>query len=233
MNNQISKKILIAEEAYKNKDYLTSYSLYKKIYRESQAHQIIARLVDIAFITLKKTNTKLEIISGQEEAKLIFSNFHIATIDKGADYILIDVGGGSTELSLIKRGKKIASKSFKLGSVRQLSGTDVVSVKLQMKNWIENHIPNNNIITAMGTGGSINKIYNLSQNKPQAPLSFDELSNTLNLIKSYNYEQRIRILKLKPDRADVIIPSGEIYKLVMECTKAEKIIVPKVGLSDV
>ncbi len=63
MNNQVSKKILIAEEAYKNKDYLTSYSLYKKIYRESQAHQIIARLVDIAFITLKQTNTKLEIIN--------------------------------------------------------------------------------------------------------------------------------------------------------------------------
>ena len=194
--------------------------------REAKNGELICEML------LKKTNTKLEIISGQEEAKLIFSNFHLATIDKGADYILIDVGGGSTELSLIKRGKKIASKSFKLGSVRQLSGTDVESVKLQMKNWIESHIPNNNMITAMGTGGSINKIYNLSQNKPQAPLSFDELSNTLNLIKSYNYEQRIRILKLKPDRADVIIPSGEIYKLVMESTKAEKIIVPKVGLSD-
>ena len=101
-----------------------------------------------------------------------------------------------------------------------------------MKDWLTAHISNDEKITALGTGGSINKLYNLGQHKLHGPLSIENLNKILNVIASYTYEQRIRILKLKPDRADVIVPSGNIYKLVMETTNAKKIIVPKVGLSD-
>ena len=181
---------------------------------------------------LKETEIDLEVISGKDEAKLIFSNFHISSLDSEYNYIFIDVGGGSTELSLFHSGKKIAAKSFKIGSVRQISGKDTDLVKEAMKNWLKDFVLMDKKITAIGTGGSINKLYNLSQHKLHAPMSYDSLKDLLILISSYNYEDRIRILKLKPDRADVIIPSGEIYKLVMETTNAKKIIVPKVGLTD-
>ena len=180
----------------------------------------------------QETGIDLEIISGKEEAKLIFSNFHITSLDQEYNYMFIDVGGGSTELSLIHSGKKIAAKSFKIGSVRQISGSDTELVKTDMKKWLDDFVSKDKKITAIGTGGSINKLYNLGQHNLQAPMSYDSLNNLLKLISSYSYEDRIRVLKLKPDRADVIIPSGEIYKLVMESTNAKKIIVPKVGLTD-
>jgi exopolyphosphatase/guanosine-5'-triphosphate,3'-diphosphate pyrophosphatase len=187
---------------------------------------------DVCKLLLKETGIQLEIISGKEEARLIFSNFHLSSLDINHDYVFIDVGGGSTELSLINKGVKTASKSFKIGSVRQLSGNDLLNVKGELKLWLNDNSFKNKMITAIGTGGSINKLYNLSKHNLQAPLKFEILSETLEIIKSYSLEQRIRVLKLKPDRADVIIPAGEIYKLVMETTEAKKIIVPKVGLSD-
>tara|TARA_B100001121_G_scaffold310412_1_gene341275 strand:- start:954 stop:1838 length:885 start_codon:yes stop_codon:yes gene_type:complete len=194
--------------------------------REASNSEFICKLL------LEETGINLEIISGKEEARLIFSNFHLSSLDSNFNYVFIDVGGGSTELSLINKGVKIASKSFKIGSVRQLSGNDILNVKEEMKLWLNEHSLKNKKITAIGTGGSINKLYNLSQHNLQAPLAFESLNQTLEIVKSYSYEERIRLLKLKPDRADVIVPSGEIYKLVMETTKSKKIIVPKFGLSD-
>ena len=194
--------------------------------REASNSQIICEQI------LKETNINLEIISGDEEARLIFSNFHLSSLDETSNYIFIDVGGGSTELSLIERGVKTASKSFKVGSVRQLNVVDTKNVKSKMKEWINSSVQEKSKIIAIGTGGSINKLYSLGEHSLQAPLGYESLDKILNLIRSYNYEQRVRVLKLKPDRADVIIPSGDIYQLVMECANADKIIVPKVGLSD-
>ena len=194
--------------------------------REASNSQIICEQI------LKETNINLEIISGDEEARLIFSNFHLSSLDETSNYIFIDVGGGSTELSLIEGGVKTASKSFKVGSVRQLNVLDTKNVKSKMKEWINSSVQEKSKITAIGTGGSINKLYSLGEHSLQAPLGYESLDKILNLIRSYNYEQRVRVLKLKPDRADVIIPSGDIYQLVMECANADKIIVPKVGLSD-
>ena len=194
--------------------------------REASNSQIICEQI------LKETNINLEIISGDEEARLIFSNFHLSSLDETSNYIFIDVGGGSTEVSLIEGGVKTASKSFKVGSVRQLNVVDTKNVKSKMKKWINSSVQEKSKITAIGTGGSINKLYSLGEHSLQAPLGYESLDKILNLIRSYDYEQRVRILKLKPDRADVIIPSGDIYKLVMECANADKIIVPKVGLSD-
>ena len=194
--------------------------------REASNSQIICEQI------LKETNINLEIISGDEEARLIFSNFHLSSLDETSNYIFIDVGGGSTELSLIERGVKTASKSFKVGSVRQLNVVDTKNVKSKMKEWINSSVQEKSKIIAIGTGGSINKLYSLGEHSLQAPIGYESLDKILNLIRSYNYEQRVRVLKLKPDRADVIIPSGDIYQLVMECANADKIIVPKVGLSD-
>jgi exopolyphosphatase/guanosine-5'-triphosphate,3'-diphosphate pyrophosphatase len=186
----------------------------------------------ICNLLLKESKINLEVISGEEEASLIFSNFHLSSLEMNFNYVFIDVGGGSTELSLIKKGIKTASKSFKIGSVRNANEIGSEEIKLKIKQWLIQNISSDERIKALGTGGNINKLYNLADHNFQAPLTYNNLNKVLELLKSYNYEERIRILKLKPDRADVIIPSGNIYKLIMETTNADEIIVPKVGLSD-
>ena len=179
-----------------------------------------------------QTGINLEIISGSEEAKLIFNNFNFIDLDNTNNYVLIDVGGGSTELTLIKKSKKIAAKSFKIGSVRQLEKQDTLHVEKEMKSWIQDNINNKEPIIAIGTGGSINKLYNLSKHELNAPMTLKDMIITTKLIASYSYQERIRILNLKPDRADVIVPSSELYQMVMKVSGATKIVVPKFGLSD-
>lgn len=179
-----------------------------------------------------KTGVNVEIISGKEEADIIFSNFHLTKLNPKDNYIYIDVGGGSTELSIIKNNKKIDSKSFKIGSVRLLKNKVSDKIWSTINNWIEQQNVLNEKFTAIGTGGSINKIYNLSNNSIGKPLSLIDLNKVLTLISSYDYEDRIKILGLKPDRADVIVPSGGIYREVMQLFKAQQIIVPKVGLAN-
>ena len=179
-----------------------------------------------------QTGINLEIISGSEEAKLIFNNFNFIDLDNTNNYVLIDVGGGSTELTLIKKSNKIAAKSFKIGSVRQLEKQDTLHVEKEMKSWIQDNVNNKEPIIAIGTGGSINKLYNLSKHELNAPMTLKEMIITTKLIASYSYQERIRILNLKPDRADVIVPSSELYQMVMKASGATKIVVPKFGLSD-
>ena len=187
---------------------------------------------DICESILHDSGIDLEVISGKEEAKLIFSNFHLSSIDLEKNYVFIDVGGGSTELSLIQNNVKTSSKSFNIGSVRHLSGNEAEKVKIQMKSWLNNNYSKNEEISAIGTGGSINKLYNLSKHNFGQPMTYKSLNEIIKYISSFSYEDRIRVLKLKPDRADVIVLSGEIYKMVMSSTGANQIIVPKVGLSD-
>ena len=181
---------------------------------------------------LDNTGISIDVISGKEEADLIFLNFHLTDLKLDHSYIYIDVGGGSTELSIIKNNERIASKSFRIGSVRLLKNNVSEGVWPSIYKWINNNNVSNVKFTAIGTGGSINKIYNLSVNTFKDPLSIIELKNVLKHIGNYSFEDRIKILGLKPDRADVIIPSGEIYSTVMEAFNAQEIIVPKVGLAD-
>ena len=187
---------------------------------------------EVCEVICKKSGIELDVISGSEEAKLIFNNFNFLDLEVNKNYILIDVGGGSTELTLIEKSKKIAAKSFKIGSVRQLEKQDTFQVIDEMKDWVKNNIPINNELTAIGTGGSINKLYGLTIHKLNAPMSLHEMITTTSLISSFSYQDRIKILKLKPDRADVIVPSSELYQMVMKVAGANEIIVPKFGLAD-
>ena len=179
----------------------------------------------------KITAIDLEIIKGKVEADLIFLNFHLADL-KSKNYLYIDVGGGSTELTIIKDKKRIASRSFKIGSVRQLNESSKKSMYKDAFEWIKKHQPINEEMDAIGTGGSINKLYSHSTHPFQEPLAIDELRKTISRISSFSYEDRIRILKLKPNRADVIVPGGYIYLSMMEAANVKKIIVPNLGLAD-
>lgn len=193
--------------------------------REAENGDAIRKLIQ------KEANIDLEIIRGSDEAELILANFNTANLSPTQTYLYIDVGGGSTEVSLLKNKKKINSKSFQLGTVRLLQGTASESIWEEAKGWVENLELNESVI-AIGTGGNINRLYKESIHSFGEKIKYEEIDAIVKHIASYSYEERIKKLKLKPDRADVIIPAGKIYLSFMKHVNAIEMIVPKVGLAD-
>jgi exopolyphosphatase/guanosine-5'-triphosphate,3'-diphosphate pyrophosphatase len=180
----------------------------------------------------REAGIRLERISGQEEADIIFQNFRSTLFEEISDALYIDVGGGSTELTLLRDGKKIRSKSFQLGTVRMLKGGVPDGEWDAVKSFVE-HVRNpKSPIIAVGTGGNINRYHRLSRLDRHAPLSIDMLKDWHQLISDCPLQSRLRTFGLKPDRADVIVPAGEVYIRAMELAGCSEILVPKVGLSD-
>ena len=176
-------------------------------------------------------NLNIEIIAGELEAELI-SRAIIPTIDQ-RQYVHIDVGGGSTELNVYSDRKKIASRSFRVGTVRKLSRSAKKDLFNEMKSWIEDSsFFGDEPVYAIGTGGNINKLRDLSNVKGKKILTYTELKALRAYIKTFNNNERIEDLKMNPDRADVIVPASEIYIKVMNIIGAEQIYVPGVGLKD-
>jgi exopolyphosphatase/guanosine-5'-triphosphate,3'-diphosphate pyrophosphatase len=179
----------------------------------------------------KRTGIRLELIDGEREAELIFSTFFTQKLPEH-QYIFIDVGGGSTELSYIQDGEKKGSKSFQLGTVRTLRGKNKEGVWDEISHWIEAIGIADKEYAAIGTGGNINRVAKLHQKRYLEPILQEEVAQSLEEISSYSYEDRIQELRLKPDRADVIIPALDIYLGIMKMANIELIYVPKMGLAD-
>lgn len=195
--------------------------------RESKnAHEIIDRIHGIL-------DMKIHVIDGSKEAELI-NNVVVMALDPTKNYLHVDVGGGSTELNLYQNLQKTASKSFKIGSVRLLEGKDVTADWQKMERWIDELVnPKSDKITAVGTGGNINKIFNISVEKiSENSMSLTELSRIQKFVASYSLSDRIHKLRLNADRADVIVPAAQIYISAMEKAGATEIIVPDLGLKD-
>ncbi|MCB9048470.1 MAG: phosphatase [Lewinellaceae bacterium] len=174
---------------------------------------------------------KIGIISGKEEAEYLSKAIVPYLEDK--TYIHIDVGGGSTEINIYEGKEQISSKSFKVGSVRQLEGRSRKVVFKGISDWREKVAPSLKApVIAVGTGGNINKLFNLSNQKYGRTISLAELQALRAYVSEFTYEQRMNILKMNPDRADVIIPASEIYTEVMRLFGADYVLVPGVGLKD-
>ena len=178
----------------------------------------------------QRTGIHIQIIDGQKEAELV-NNVVVKSLSDG-QYIHIDVGGGSTELYVYKDRQKIAAKSFKLGSVRLLEGKESKSSWLKIKEWINQYVDYSLPIEAVGTGGNINKLFDLSSKLSESSTSLDEIERMRDYIASFTLEERINKLQLNPDRADVIVPAGDIYTSAMKWAGANVIHVPDVGLKD-
>ncbi|MGH1366082.1 MAG: exopolyphosphatase [Calditrichia bacterium] len=187
---------------------------------------------DIVAEIRKKTGLDLQIIDGKLEAEIIYSNNVVAQLNPKRGYLYIDVGGGSTELTLFTRKNSVVSKSFKIGTVRLLKDKVPDSRWKDMKNWVMQHTEGTTGLRAIGSGGNINKLFRLANKKEHKPVSLNELKLIDKLINAYTYEDRIRLLGLRPDRADVIIPASRIYIDVMKWADINKIYVPQVGLAD-
>jgi exopolyphosphatase/guanosine-5'-triphosphate,3'-diphosphate pyrophosphatase len=173
----------------------------------------------------------IHIIDGNREAELINRAIHSFLTDK--TYLHIDVGGGSTELNLYTGGKKIKTRSFKIGSVRVLEHHDSPRMWQEMEQWIREHVKKEyGKVTAVGTGGNISKIFELARLKAGKTMSINKIREIKKMIGNYSLEERIYKLQMNPDRADVIIPASDIYTKVMEWAHASSILVPDVGLKD-
>jgi len=178
-----------------------------------------------------KAGINLETIAGEKEANLIFSTFYTQKLPD-YQYLFIDVGGGSTELSFIFNGEKRGSRSFKIGTVRTLKGKNNENSWKEIEEWMNESKIIEDDFAAIGTGGNINRVAKLYEKRYLDPISTNEISKTLKHLESFTYEERIQKLRFKPDRADVIIPALNIYKRIMEIGNINQIFVPKMGLAD-
>ncbi|GAA4278792.1 Ppx/GppA phosphatase family protein [Aquimarina mytili] len=194
--------------------------------REAENGKELVRLIK------EKTGIQIDIIDGKDEAAIIAMTDLHELINTDATYLYVDVGGGSTEFTIYHNGKTIASKSFKLGTVRLLNNLVSDQIWQSVENWIKENIKNYSRISLIGSGGNINNIFKNSGKSMGKPLSFLYLSSYYKLLNSLTYEERIWQLNLNQDRADVIIPATRIYLSAMKWSGAKDIYVPKIGLSD-
>tara|TARA_S200000501_G_scaffold293551_1_gene279174 strand:- start:3266 stop:4153 length:888 start_codon:yes stop_codon:yes gene_type:complete len=181
---------------------------------------------------LKETEVAVEIIDGKREAEIIAMTDLYDIIKPHKSYLLVDVGGGSTELTIIDRGKTIASKSFKIGTVRLLNKIVTDKEMDSYQKWIEKQTHKLERLSVVGSGGTINKVFKLSGVSMGKPLTYILLSEYYDYLKKLTNKELIINLRLNQDRADVIVPAVHVYLLAMKLSGANKIYVPKVGLAD-
>ena len=179
-----------------------------------------------------ETGIKINIISGDEEAAMIYENHIAENLDREHAYLYIDVGGGSTELSFIADGKLRYKESVNIGTIRLLKNMVDEQHWLELKDKIKSNIKTKLPVIAIGSGGNINKVFSLSKKKEGKPLSLELLKDYYKELSSFSLEERIHYYKMKDDRADVIVPALQIYVNVMRWADIEEIYVPKIGLAD-
>ncbi len=234
VNNRISK-----ENTQRLVDTMLAFKLLMKSHKvvkykacATSAMRESTNGKQVVDLILKNSEISIDIIEGEEEAAIIAATDLNSFIDVTKTYLYVDVGGGSTEFTVIHEGNQIASRSFKIGTVRLLN--DMVSKEAwqELEEWIKLNTKAYEKISVLGSGGNINKIFKISNKVLGKPLTYFYLTSYYNLLQSYSYEERITELDLNQDRADVIIPAMRIYLSSMKWSGAKNIYVPKIGLAD-
>lgn len=183
---------------------------------------------------LKETDIAIEVIDGQEEARMIYNNHMECLEDRSGNYVYVDVGGGSTEINLLTNGTLVQSLSYNIGTVRMLSNAVKEENWIQMKDDLAHLTVGFQSVNIIGSGGNINKLYRLADKKDKKKLRLpvSSLRTLYNELKPLTPEQRMEAFSLKADRADVIVPAAEIFLTIAGIVKAEYIHVPVIGLAD-
>jgi exopolyphosphatase/guanosine-5'-triphosphate,3'-diphosphate pyrophosphatase len=210
-------------DVYKVTDYLACAT---SAMREAKNGEDVVKLIK------DEANIDIEIVHGSKEASIIYASHAEQNIDKSKNYLYIDVGGGSTELSLFSAGELIVSRSFNIGTIRILDNQDTEETWNEMKDFVRDNTRNFKQLSGIGTGGNINKLFRLSEEKEDMPLTFAKLRSLYTYLSSFSLKDRINVLGLNQDRADVIIPACEIYLTVMKNANIKNIYVPRVGMVD-
>ena len=179
-----------------------------------------------------ETGIEIEILSGDIEATIIYENHIAEHMDTDHSYMYIDVGGGSTELTFFSDGKLIYKHSFNIGTIRLLKNQVTDNTWNEMKEAVKSITKGQKKLVAIGTGGNINKVFSMSKRKDGKPLNVELLKDYYKELSAVPLADRIRLYKLREDRADVIVPALQIYVNVMRWAEAQEIYVPKIGLVD-
>ena len=184
----------------------------------------------------KQTGIDIEILDGSEEAKILYNNSIESSESVNGNYAYVDVGGGSTEISLLSDGQLVGSCSYNIGTIRLLSGAVAPDVVERMRHDLEAYAALYPSITIVGSGGNINKLSRLfhesSKKSKQNVLPVRNLQQIHDEMKPMTLNERIATYGLKTDRADVIIPAAEIFLTVAKALKCEEIHVPNISLAD-
>ncbi len=175
---------------------------------------------------------EIEIISGDEEATLIYENHVAEGLDKNFAYLYIDVGGGSTELTFYENGKMKYEKSFNIGTIRLLNKLVTDDQWKDMKEEIRKNINSKKPVVAIGSGGNINKIFSMSKTKDGKPMSTTFLKKYYKELNNLTLAERMSEFELREDRADVLVPALQIFNNVMTWSDIDKIFVPKISVAD-
>lgn len=230
ISDEKANKFVTTIKAYKN--LLDVYEVEHLITAATSAMRDAGNAAEILGRVKAETGISIDIISGEEEATYIYENHFADNLNTYESYLYIDVGGGSTELTFFSDGKLVTQHSFNIGTIRLLKNQVTQEHWAEMRNFIREKLHGYHHITAIGSGGNINKIFSLSKRKEGKPLSLELLRNYYKEFSALSVQQRISVYHLREDRADVIVPALLIYINVMNWADADEIFVPKIGLAD-
>ncbi|MGC6432854.1 MAG: Ppx/GppA phosphatase family protein [Crocinitomicaceae bacterium] len=188
--------------------------------------------LEVRDLIQEKTGVEIEIISGDEEAKLIFGTFMLLDFEKSKPFIVVDVGGGSTEISVFEKGERIASKSFEIGTIRLLKKKVKSNIWKHIHEWIVQYVDLSNPHIIFATGGNINRVLKIIGGNNLSPIPLKKIEKLRTNLNELSVDDRIAKFQLKADRADVIVPAMDIYIYILKELGADSVIIPKVGLSD-
>jgi exopolyphosphatase/guanosine-5'-triphosphate,3'-diphosphate pyrophosphatase len=226
------KYAMMAETLKAFKHLMNAYKVEASITCATSAMREAVNAGEVVKKLYMETGIRIEVISGELEANIIFENHVAEHLDKRCSYLYIDVGGGSTELSFFSDGYLRFKKSFDIGTIRLLKKQVDETQWEQFKEATKNATRGFRDVVAIGSGGNINKIFSLSKKKEGKPLGLELLKDYLRELSPLSTAERIRLYGLREDRADVIVPALQIYSNVMKWAGAEEIFVPKIGLAD-
>ncbi len=224
------KRFLKAMETYRN--ILDVYGIENYRACATSALREAANGQNIVDHVKKQTGISIEIISGDQEAEYIFGGHFRDNTVTNQHYAYVDIGGGSTEISILKGSDVRESASFQVGTLRLLNQSVPKSVLREMKKWVEEKTAKLKHVEMVGSGGNVNKIYKLSGTGYPNPMLYGDLKKMRNKLSKLSVEERMLKYKLNPDRADVIVPAANICHKVMKWSDAGILHVPKIGLSD-
>ena len=226
------KKHMILQTMKAYAHLMNAYGVDKSIVVATSAMRDARNRNEVVRKIFLETGINIKVISGDFEASLIYESHVAENLNASSNYLYVDVGGGSTELTFFSNNTLVYKRSFNIGTIRLIKNMVTDADWQEMKDALRENLRGQKNTIAIGTGGNINKVFSLSKKKDGKPLHIDVLKDYYKEFSACTLEDRIRLYNLRPDRADVIVPALMIYLQVMKWGNMEEMLVPKIGLAD-
>ncbi len=226
------KQLQLLETLKSYRHLMNAYSVKNFKAYATSALRDATNQTDILKAVKSGCGINIEVLSGQQEAELLWSAQDVRIMPKNIPLLLIDVGGGSTEITILQKGERVFQKSFNIGTIRILKDQVQKDDWEELKNTLRKETTKFAKLEAIGTGGNINKVFSMSKTKYGKPLLMENLMSYFKTLGALSVKDRVHFYKLKEDRADVIVPALQIYTSIMKWSGITKIHVPQIGLAD-